>query len=109
MIANEQAEQRLLRFQQGDKEALEHLYLHFKPMLYSFLYRYTQDRDMSIEIVQDTFVRLQTYRQHYQPGRVMVRTYLFRIAYRLLLDRINRPTTRWREPCRQRPSWPRCT
>jgi hypothetical protein len=36
MIANEQAEQWLLRFQQGDKEALEHLYLHFKPMLYSF-------------------------------------------------------------------------
>ena len=49
-------------YQQGDSEALDGIYRLLKQPLYSFVFRYTHDEQFSIDIVQDTFVKLQDHR-----------------------------------------------
>lgn len=96
MTPSDLDEQWMLAFQAGDSQALASLYEMYKAPLYRFLYRYTQEAELSIDLVQDTFVRLQKYATSYQPGRVQFKTYLFQIAYRLMVNKLNR-RKKWRE------------
>ena len=49
-----------LRTKSGDKQAGEKLYVLIKPALYTFLYRFNRDEQLSIDLVQDTFLALET-------------------------------------------------
>ncbi|KOP84009.1 RNA polymerase sigma factor [Cytobacillus solani] len=80
----------MIAYQNGDDDALAGIYTLLKPALYSFIYRYTRDQQLSIDIVQDSFVKLQRYKHHYHPGKGKIKSYLFQIAYRLLIDKLNR-------------------
>ena len=49
-------EELMLAYQRGDKQAGEKLYVLIKPALYTFLYRFNRDEQLSIDLVQDTFL-----------------------------------------------------
>lgn len=91
----ERADELMIAYQNGDDDALTGIYTLLKPALYSFIYRYTRDQQLSIDIVQDSFVKLQRYKHHYHPGKGKIKSYLFQIAYHLLLDKLNR-RKKWR-------------
>lgn len=67
MRLNEREDELMIAFKNGDEAALERIYLLLKPALYSFIFRYTRDEQLSIDIVQDTFVKLQRYKHNYSP------------------------------------------
>lgn len=90
MTLNEQEDDLMIAFQKGDVQKLEELYNRLKEPLYSFIYRYTRDEQLSIDIVQDSFVKLQRYKHQYNPDKGKVRSYLFQIAYSLMVSKINR-------------------
>jgi len=86
----------MLAYQGGDNEALESLYKLFKKPIYSFIFRYIRDEQLSIDIVQDTFVKLQRYRKYYNPNKGKLKSYLFQTAYRLMVTKLNR-RKKWRQ------------
>jgi RNA polymerase sigma-70 factor (ECF subfamily) len=87
MISTERADDYMISYQQGDISALGILYEHYREPLYAFLFRYTQDEQLSIDLVQDTFIKLQKSRSFYTVGRVQFKTYLFQIAYNSMLTK----------------------
>jgi RNA polymerase sigma-70 factor, ECF subfamily len=95
MRLNEREEELMIAYQNGDDDALEGIYTLLKPSLYSFIFRYTRDEQLSIDIVQDTFVKLQQYKLSYHPQKGKVKSYLFQIAYRLMITKLNR-RKKWR-------------
>ncbi|WP_370875120.1 RNA polymerase sigma factor [Cytobacillus purgationiresistens] len=77
-------------FQQGNDEAFGKLYTLIKPSLYAFLFRYTRDEQGSADLVQDTFVKLHRYKNHFQSSKGHATTYIFQMAYHLMITKINR-------------------
>ncbi|MGI2329024.1 RNA polymerase sigma factor [Planococcus sp. YIM B11945] len=77
-------------YQNGDNEALESIYLLMKQPLYSFVFRYTRDEQLSIDLVQDAFMKLQEQKQQFDPAKGKLASYLFQIAYRLMVNKLNR-------------------
>lgn len=77
-------------YQAGDIEAFERLYERMQKPLFSFLFRYTRDEQLSIDIVQDTFERVQLTKDRYDESKGTVKSYLFQIAYRLMINKLNR-------------------
>lgn len=92
----EKADQLMVAYQWGDEQSLEKLYKLFQRPLYSFIYRYSQDEQLSIDIVQDTFVQLQRYKNNFDPEKGKLKSYLFQTAYRIMINKLNR-RKRWRE------------
>src|SRR5690625_3461458 len=86
----------MVAYQKGDQQALENIYITFKRPLYSFIYRYSQDEQLSVDVVQDTFVQLQRYKNNFEPEKGHLKSYLFQIAYRLMVTALNR-RKRWRK------------
>lgn len=82
-------------WQRGNEEAFEQIYTAFHGPLYSFIYRYTRDEPFSVDIVQDTFLRLQTHKHQYDSSKGALKSYLFQIAYRLMVNKLNR-RKKWR-------------
>ena len=82
-------------YQSGDIRGLTVLYERLHETLYSFLYRYTREEQLSIDIVHDTFEVLQKKKHQYNQHKGSVKAYLFQIAYRLLINKLNR-RKRWR-------------
>ena len=80
----------MLAYQDGDDEALEGIYLLFKAPLYSFIFRYTRDEQLSIDVVQDSFINLQQYKHYFNPTKGRLKSYLFQIGYRIMIRKINR-------------------
>jgi RNA polymerase sigma-70 factor, ECF subfamily len=95
MILNEREDELMIAYQNGDNKALEGIYTLLKQPLYSFILRYTRDEQLSIDIVQDTFVKLQRYKHNYSPKNGTLKSYLFQIAYRLMITKLNR-RKKWR-------------
>lgn len=95
MKLSEREDELMTAYQNGDDRALEGIYTLLKQSLYSFIFRYTRDEQLSIDIVQDTFVKLQRYKHHYNPRNGKLKSYLFQIAYRLMITRLNR-RKKWR-------------
>lgn len=87
---NEREEEWMAAYQKGDKEAFGKIYECLKQPLYSFVFRYTRDEQLSIDIVQDTFMKLQDHKQNYDPEKGKLKSYSFQIAYRLMVTRLNR-------------------
>ncbi|WP_042531317.1 RNA polymerase sigma factor [Oceanobacillus oncorhynchi] len=82
-------------YKNGDKAGFTQLYERLYEPLYCFLYRYTQEEQLSIDIVHDTFEILQKKKQAFNPAKGTVKAYLFQIAYRLLINKLNR-RKKWR-------------
>ncbi|KYG26108.1 RNA polymerase sigma factor [Alkalihalobacillus trypoxylicola] len=80
----------MLDYINGNKDALEKLYEQLQKPLYSFLFRYTRDEQLSMDIVQDTFEQLQKKKNYFDSTKGRVQSYLFQIAYRLMLNKLNR-------------------
>jgi len=80
----------MVAYQKGDDSQLGKIYSRLKSPLYSFIYRYSQDEQLSIDIVQDTFMQLQRYKHHFDPDKGSLKAYIFQIAYRLMVTRLNR-------------------
>jgi RNA polymerase sigma-70 factor, ECF subfamily len=87
---SERIEELMIAYQNGDDQALELIYSLLKQSLYSFIFRYTRDEQLSIDIVQDSFVKLQRYKHNYDPSKGKLKSYLFQIAYRLMIAKLNR-------------------
>jgi len=82
--------QLIQNFQEGDIEAFEQLYVLLKPSLYAFLFRFTKDEQLCIDLVQDAFVKLHENGQRYDVKKATLKTYLFQIGYNLMLNKLNR-------------------
>ncbi|MGE8206628.1 RNA polymerase sigma factor [Heyndrickxia sp. NPDC080065] len=83
-------EELFIEFQQGKLDALDSIYLAYKNPLYCFIYRYTNNEQLSIDIVQDTFEKLHKKKHQYNPEKGSFKTYLFQIAYNTMITKINR-------------------
>ena len=79
----------------GDVVGLENLYNRLYEPLYCFLFRYTREEQLSIDIVQDTFERLQNIKDDFDHHKGTVKAFLFQIAYRLMINKLNR-RKKWR-------------
>lgn len=89
-------EQLMAAYAAGDAEALGTLYLRMKEPLYCFLYRYTGEEQLSIDIVHDTFEIIQRRKSTFEADRGTFKAFLFQIGYRLLMNKLKR-RTRWRK------------
>ncbi|MGB7998925.1 MAG: RNA polymerase sigma factor [Anaerobacillus sp.] len=68
----------------------ETIYLTHKDSLYRFLYRYTRDEQLCIDLVQDTFVKFHKFQDRYDVTRASLKTYLFKIGYQLMINKMKR-------------------
>ncbi|MFA1822031.1 RNA polymerase sigma factor [Virgibacillus oceani] len=73
-----------------EEHSIEALFITYKTPIYEFVYRYCQDQQLSIDIVQDTFVRFYKYQKHYDKEKSSIKTYLFRMAYQLMINRLKK-------------------
>lgn len=87
MTSNEELMQSYLA---GDQMALGVLYERLQEPLYCFLYRYTREEQLSIDIVHDTFEILQSKKVSFDPAAGTVKAWIFQIAYRRMLNKLNR-------------------
>lgn len=87
---SEREEKLMADYQNGDRQALDGIYQLMKSPLYSFIFRYTRDEQLSIDIVQDTFVKLQDHKHRFDPKKGRLKSFLFQIAYRLMVNKLNR-------------------
>ncbi|WP_336045909.1 RNA polymerase sigma factor [Solibacillus ferritrahens] len=87
-------EELMKQVQTGNIEALGVLYERLHEPLYCFLFRYTKEEQISIDTVHDAFEILQKKHQHYNASIGTVKSYLFQIAYRHLINKLNR-RKRW--------------
>ncbi|MGM8216438.1 RNA polymerase sigma factor [Bacillaceae bacterium W0354] len=74
----------------GIDYTIEELFEAYKIPIYQFIYRYCQDEQLSIDIVQDTFIRYQKYEMKFDQSKSSIKTYLFRMAYQILINRLKR-------------------
>ena len=80
--------------QKADTEALGILYKRLRDPLYCFLYRYTKEEQISIDIVHDTFEVLQKKKAVFDADKGTVKAFVYQVAYRLLINKLNR-RKRW--------------
>lgn len=71
----------------GDEEAFNELYLKYSKMIISFVYKYTRDIDLSVDVAQETFVRfienIKSYSYRKDGG---LKNFLFTISLNILRD-----------------------
>jgi RNA polymerase sigma-70 factor (ECF subfamily) len=89
-VQNEQTDGWLVeRAQHGDRAAFAALVEHYQQPLGSYLWRLTRDRELALDLTQDTFLR--AYRSIGEtPPDLLVRPWLFRIATNLAYDQFRR-------------------
>ena len=73
----------------GDRDAFDELYRRYYPRLMDFLARVISQRELAEEVVNDTMYTVWTASQSFA-GRSKVSTWIFGIAYKKALKRINR-------------------
>ncbi|MEK4129527.1 RNA polymerase sigma factor [Solibacillus sp. FSL W8-0474] len=83
-------EELMQQVQTGNIEALGVLYERLHEPLYCFLFRYTKEEQISIDTVHDAFEILQKKHQQYNSSLGTVKSFLFQIAYRHLINKLNR-------------------
>lgn len=82
-------------YQQGNDEGFSVLYEQLHEPVYCFLFRYTKEEQISVDTVQDAFEILQNKRHDFDSEKGTIKAFLFQIAYRILLNKLNR-RKRWR-------------
>jgi RNA polymerase sigma factor (sigma-70 family) len=91
--ARESASDLVGRMAAGDRGALAELYARESAALFAYLRLFTVDRELSEEIVQDTFLAAWHGAAAFA-GRATVRSWLFAIARRRAADALRRPRLR---------------
>ena len=79
------------RLASGEDRALNELMERWRDKVGAFIYRMTHDHAVTVDLTQETFVRLYQSRLRYRPG-ALFSTYLFTIAANLV-----RNHARWRQ------------
>lgn len=82
--------------EKDDSYSLEELFITYKTPIYQFIYRYCQDEQLSMDLVQDTFIRFIKYKHQFDASKSSIKTYLFRMAYQLMVNKLKR-RKRWRK------------
>jgi RNA polymerase sigma-70 factor (ECF subfamily) len=77
------------RAQEGDRAAFAQLVERYQQPLGSYLWRLTRDRDLALDLTQDTFLRAYRGIGATLPG-LQVRAWLYRIATNLAYDHFRR-------------------
>jgi RNA polymerase sigma-70 factor (ECF subfamily) len=94
--AHESDEEAMRALQHGEDAALNRLMLRWQIPLRAFLYRSTQNEQDTLELAQETFVRIYQHRGRYRIG-AKFSTWMFQIALNLARDHARRsrrrPTT----------------
>ncbi|VEF46994.1 RNA polymerase sigma-70 factor, ECF subfamily [Bacillus freudenreichii] len=85
---------REIRLDGGSSETIETLYEMYREPLYKFVFRYSGDQQLSIDVVQDTFEKLLKHHQ-YSPEKGRFKTYLFQIAYNTMATKLKRRKKFW--------------
>jgi RNA polymerase sigma-70 factor (ECF subfamily) len=71
--------QDMLSFQRGEEQGFHRLFMRYRGPLAHYLFRFTGDRAVAEELVQETFLRLCRGARTYEP-RTAFRTWLYQIA-----------------------------
>jgi RNA polymerase sigma-70 factor, ECF subfamily len=92
----EKAEVRRLvgRAQEGDRAALEELYLLHFDRIYSYLFLSVGNRQDAEDLTNQTFVKMMESIQRFEWRKVPISAWLFRIAHNLAVDQF-RAGRRW--------------
>lgn len=83
------------RFQGGDEHAFVQIVRRYKHRLTNFVYRHLGEMDEAADIVQESFVRVYSHRNAYNPSAKFT-TWLYRIALNLATSELRRQTRRRR-------------
>lgn len=73
------------RAKKGDKEAFEMLVVRYEKSLYNYIYRMTGDRELSLDLTQEAFLKSYLAIKNFNP-RYNFSTWLWRIAHNLVVD-----------------------
>ncbi|MFH1145383.1 MAG: RNA polymerase sigma factor [bacterium] len=82
-LTDQQAVERILA---GDKEVFRVLVERYRVSLFSFLWRFTNHREESEDLTQETFLKAYLNLKRYDPAR-RFSTWLFTIGHRLAINR----------------------
>ncbi|UOQ84040.1 RNA polymerase sigma factor [Gracilibacillus salinarum] len=76
--------------QHGDQIALEALYDKYEKLLFSFVYKMTQNREITEEVVQDVFLKIWTKKGMYDPSKGKFSSWLLTITRYTAIDFIRK-------------------
>lgn len=79
-----------MRIQKHDKEALELLYDRYEKILFSFLCKMTDDRDLAEEALQEVFIKVWRGKGEYDDSKGKFTSWLFRMAQNSAIDLIRK-------------------
>ena len=78
----------------GDEAALETLYLRYNTIILNHLYRMVQDRTAAEDLTEETFFRVWRKAALYDEKKGSFKTWLFRMATRLAINRLKKKARR---------------
>ncbi len=82
----EKNEKKLLeKIKNSDNRAFREIFDFYHPVLYKFIFIKTQNKDLSLDIAQETFLKVWLNRNSLKTNSVFI-SYLFKIASNLLKD-----------------------
>lgn len=84
-----QEEDLILAVKSGSERAYKQLYELWVSRLYRFVFQYLKSEEATDDVVQETFLRIWTNREHLNPDQSF-KSYLFTIAYHFLLKELRR-------------------
>ncbi len=85
------------RIKQSDSQAFKRLYESYYTELYRFTWRRTRDREGSLDIIQDVFVKLWQNRQRLDETQ-NIKSYLYRSAVNQTIDLLRKKSVRQQSP-----------
>ena len=76
----------LKRLRGGDPDAFSQLMNRLLPQIERYVYRLTRSREVTDDVVQETFLRLWHSNASFDPAKAKLSTWLHRIAHNLCVD-----------------------
>jgi RNA polymerase sigma-70 factor (ECF subfamily) len=89
MQAPDQLSEWMRRYQQGDGEVLADLYREVAPGMINYLVRFTRDRALAEDLLQEVFLRIHRVRHTYRPENP-VKPWLYAIARYVAIDNLRK-------------------
>jgi RNA polymerase sigma-70 factor (ECF subfamily) len=78
----------------GDEAALETLYIRYNTIILNHLYRMMQDRTAAEDLTEETFFRVWSKAALFDENKGSFKTWLFRMATRLAINRLKKKARR---------------
>jgi RNA polymerase sigma factor (sigma-70 family) len=75
----------MIKVKKGDLDSLSPLFERYHVKMYNFFYRNSHDQELSMDLTQDLFQRIITYRHTYQEG-ANFKTWIYKMAKNLNID-----------------------